>query len=118
MSTDANPCLAECAADPAVGGSVTIDFTKGANDFFTVADGTTLTYDPNMGAVFTIAKDSDAPTITSKGYIMFGRMEVVVQASVGTGIVTSSVLQSDDLDEIDWVCGPFLSLSPTLATAN
>lgn len=99
---------AECPDDEAVGSTVTIDFTKGANDFFTVAEGTTLQYDPVKGAAFTISKDTQAPTITSKKYIFFGRVDVTVQASLGTGVVTSSVLQSDDLDEIDWVRWRFL----------
>lgn len=40
--------------------------------------------------------------IQSKWYIMFGRVECVLKAAPGTGIVSSAVLQSDDLDEIDW----------------
>ncbi|KAI7786025.1 glycoside hydrolase family 16 protein [Diaporthe eres] len=91
-----------CPADPAIASTQTIDFTKGENDFFTAATGTTVTYDPSLGAVFTINKETDAPTFTSTGYIFFGRVSVVARASVGTGIVTSFVLQSDDLDEIDW----------------
>jgi len=82
---------------------VTIDFTKGANDFFTVANGTNLEYDPEMGATFAISHAGDAPTMTSIKYMFFGRLDVTVQAAPGAGIVTSSVLQSDDLDEIDWV---------------
>lgn len=39
--------------------------------------------------------------MTSK-YIFFGRVDIEVQAAQGPGIVTSAVLQSDDLDEIDW----------------
>jgi beta-glucanase (GH16 family) len=93
---------ADCKADPALGGTVTVDFTKGANSFFTVAEGTKLTYDETKGAVFTINSVSDAPTISSSKYIFFGKVEVVVQASPGVGIVSSFVLQSDDLDEIDW----------------
>lgn len=81
---------------------MTIDFTKGENDFFTAAEGTTVSYDPSLGAVFAINKETEAPTFTSTGYIFFGRVDVVVRASVGTGVVTSFVLQSDDLDEIDW----------------
>lgn len=61
-----------------------------------------MTYDPSLGAVFTINKETEAPTFTSTGYIFFGRVDVTVRASVGTGVVTSFVLQSDDLDEIDW----------------
>lgn len=81
---------------------MTVDFTKGENDFFTPAVGTTVSYDPSLGAVFAINKETEAPTFTSTGYIFFGRVDVVVRASVGTGVVTSFVLQSDDLDEIDW----------------
>lgn len=33
---------------------------------------------------------------------MFGHVEYVIQAAPGAGIVSSAVLQSDDLDEIDW----------------
>ncbi|KUI69739.1 putative glycosidase crf1 [Cytospora mali] len=91
-----------CPADPAVGTTKTIDFTKGANDFFTAAEGTTVKYDDKLGAVFSINKETDAPTFTSTGYIFFGKVDVTVRASLGVGVVTSFVLQSDDLDEIDW----------------
>ena len=50
--------------------------------------------------------DGNAPTITSKKYIFFGRVEIVIQAAFGAGVVTSAVLQSDCLDEIDWVGFP------------
>ena len=33
---------------------------------------------------------------------MFGHVDFVVKAAPGVGIVSSAVLQSDDLDEIDW----------------
>lgn len=91
-----------CPADPAIASKQTIDFTKGESDFFTPAEGTTVKYDPSLGAVFAINKETEAPTFTSVGYIFFGRVDVVARASVGTGVVTSFVLQSDDLDEIDW----------------
>lgn len=91
-----------CPADPAFGGQVTIDFTKGASEYFTLADGTTLNYDTSKGAAFTIAAETNAPTITSTKYLFFGTVEAVIQVAPGTGIVTSFVLQSDDLDEIDW----------------
>jgi hypothetical protein len=59
------------------------------------------TYDGN-GASFTVAKSGDSPTLTSDFYIMFGHVDFVLKAAPGTGIVSSAVLQSDDLDEIDW----------------
>lgn len=91
-----------CPDDPAFGDTVTVDFTKGANTVFSAAAGTDITFDATKGAAFTISKDTDAPTVVSNDYIFFGKVDVVVQAAPGTGIVTSFVLQSDDLDEIDW----------------
>lgn len=55
--------------------------------------------------VFPIENKLHAPTITTSKYIFFGRVDVALQAANGTGIVTSIVLQSDDLDEIDWEWG-------------
>lgn len=92
----------KCKPDDAAPDSLTIDFTKGASDFFDIAAGTKLSYDGGKGAVFSISKDTDAPTITSKEYIFFGRVDVWCQVAPGAGIVSSFVLQSDDLDEIDW----------------
>jgi beta-glucanase (GH16 family) len=101
--TACDPTKKACPADPALGAEVkTIDFRKGATDFFHIADGTKLTYDANDGALFTIASEGQAPTITSSKYIFFGKVDVVLKASAGVGVVTSVTLQSDDLDEIDW----------------
>lgn len=33
---------------------------------------------------------------------MFGKVDIELQAAPGAGIVSSFVLQSDTLDEIDW----------------
>jgi beta-glucanase (GH16 family) len=100
--SDCNPVEGDqCKPDPALGGTTVVDFTQGESDFFTLATGTTLEYN-EKGAVFKIEKEGQAPTITSTKYIFFGKVDVWVQASVGTGVVTSFVLQSDDLDEIDW----------------
>lgn len=54
------------------------------------------------GAAFSVVSRGNAPLIQSKWYIMFGRVEMVIKAAPGVGIVSSAVLQSDDLDEIDW----------------
>lgn len=55
------------------------------------------------GAKFTIAKRYDAPTIETDFYFLFGRVDVKMRAANGTGIVSSVILESDDLDEVDWV---------------
>lgn len=52
--------------------------------------------------VLSIEKESNAPTLGSHKTIFFGRIDVELQAAAGQGIVTSVVLESADLDEIDW----------------
>ncbi|KAI0467505.1 concanavalin A-like lectin/glucanase domain-containing protein [Xylaria cf. heliscus] len=100
--TACDPREKSCPADPAIGdNTVVVDFTQGANSFFTVADGTTLKYS-SKGAAFSMSKETEAPTITSSKYLFFGKVDVEVIAAPGAGIVTSVVLQSDDRDEIDW----------------
>lgn len=56
-----------------------------------------------MGAKFEIAEEGDAPTIASDWYIFFGHVDVKMKASNGTGIISTWILESDDLDEIDYV---------------
>lgn len=88
-----------CPADTALSKSVSVDFTSGKSDQFTASG--SPTYDSN-GVSFTVAQSGDAPMLISNWYIMFGKVEVKMKAAPGQGIVSSCVLQSDDLDEIDW----------------
>lgn len=102
--TDCNPTKKTCPA--AVGlpsSSYSVDFTQGSAGIasWSAATGTTLEYGSD-GAVFTIAQSGQAPTIATDFYIFFGHVDVTMRASAGTGIVSSIVLQSADLDEIDW----------------
>ncbi|KAK3196628.1 transglycosylase [Lecanicillium sp. MT-2017a] len=91
-----------CPADPAIGNSkVECDFTQGECDAIKEADGTSLTYGDD-GAVFTIAKKGNAPTTETTKYLFFGKVEVELKISPGAGAITSVVLESDDLEEIDW----------------
>lgn len=78
---------------------INVDFTQGKVDAF-VPSGGNPEYD-SQGAKFTVAKSGDAPQLASIFYIMFGRVEFYMKAAPGAGIVSSMVLQSDDLDEID-----------------
>ncbi|KAB8302360.1 hypothetical protein EYC80_005789 [Monilinia laxa] len=100
--TECDPTKKECPADPAIGGRQVTDFTAGKSEYWTLAEGTTVTYDKSLGAQFIINKATDAPTISNVGFIMFGSIEVWARASPGNGIVSSFILESDDLDEIDW----------------
>lgn len=98
--TNCNPLQGTgCPPDSALGRAVNIDFTQGPSDSFTPQGNPSYGSD---GASFTVAGSGDSPQLTSKWYIMFGRVEVVLKAAPGAGIVSSFVLQSDDLDEIDW----------------
>ncbi|KAL3478121.1 concanavalin A-like lectin/glucanase domain-containing protein [Aspergillus californicus] len=97
--TDCNPMQQSCPADTALGTSASYDFTTGSSDEFTGVGSPTFGSD---GAVFTVSQQGDAPLIQSKWYIMFGHVEFVIKAAPGVGIVSSAVLQSDNLDEIDW----------------
>ena len=101
--TSCNPLSAGCPADPALGRTAIIDFTKGASDDFVVTGGTPSYQSDGMH--LTVAQRGDAPTLTSKWYMMFGHIDIKMKAAPGQGIISSVVLQSDDLDEIDfeWV---------------
>ncbi|KAK3686601.1 hypothetical protein LTR37_019662 [Vermiconidia calcicola] len=78
------------------------DFTSvGGNRSWTAAAYSTITYSSN-GAEFGISGTKQAPTMESDFYIFFGRVDVKMRAAKGTGIVSSIVFESDDLDEIDW----------------
>lgn len=87
-----------CHPDPALGKSINVAFTS-PSTYFKPQGNPTYGSD---GVSFTIVKPGDAPQLNSNFYIMFGHVEYVIQAAPGAGIVSSAVLQSDDLDEIDW----------------
>jgi hypothetical protein len=91
-----------CPSKPGLTTKYTADFTQGLPAKWTTTSGTVGT--GSQGAEFTIKALGDGPTMQSDFYIMFGYVEMKVQAAPGSGIVSSFVLESDDLDEIDWVC--------------
>ncbi|CAK1354402.1 unnamed protein product [Cercospora beticola] len=102
--TDCNPLEKTCPSEPGLpSASYSADFTQGegAAASWTSATGTNLQYGAD-GAIFTIAGQGQAPTIASDFNIFFGRFEVTMKAASGTGIVSSIVMESADLDEIDW----------------
>ncbi|KAK3954748.1 extracellular cell wall glucanase [Pseudoneurospora amorphoporcata] len=102
---DCNPIKTSgCPPDKGLTNSpYNVDFTKGTTDWASwTAVGTGSVLYNSDGAVLTIAKKGEAPTIATNWYIFFGRVEVLMRAAPGTGIVSSVVLGSDDGDEIDW----------------
>ncbi|TVY26344.1 putative glycosidase [Lachnellula hyalina] len=100
-STDCNPLNSTCPSDTALGKTITVDFTEGESSEFSADTGTTMTYGTN-GAEFIISSDGTAKTIITNNYIFFGKVSVALRAANGTGIISSFVMESDDLDEIDW----------------
>ena len=99
--TSCSPLEKTCPEDPALGKAVSYDFRKGSPLDFAFSTGAFPTFD-SSGAEFAIAQKLDSPTMTSNWYIMFGHVEVVLKTAPGKGAVSSVVLQSDDLDEVDW----------------
>lgn len=84
-------------------GTYAIDFTHVNNQpsEWKLADNSKVTFGAD-GAELTFAKRYDAPTMWTSFKFFFGRIEFVVKAAPGVGIVSSMVLLSQDLDEIDW----------------
>ncbi|KAI1262781.1 concanavalin A-like lectin/glucanase domain-containing protein [Xylariaceae sp. FL1019] len=84
-----------------------IDFRTASTDArkdWSTSNYATITYNQKAknGAEFTYGKRYDAPQLFTNFYIFFGRIDVEMQVAPGTGIISSSVLLSDDFDEIDW----------------
>lgn len=113
VHTDCNPMEKDCPANKAFGTSYNFVFNKSQPAWdMTVGP---VTYDDKNGATFTIAKQGESPTIRSQYYIFFGRVEIMMKAAPGTGIVSSIMLLSDNLDEIDW---EWLGINNTMALTN
>lgn len=102
--TSCNPLnRTDCPPNTALGiSNYTIDFTKSimSDKVWNVTAGKIDFNDP--GAEFTINARGDSPTVQTNFYIFFGQVEVIMKTAAGRGIVSSIVLQSEDLDEIDW----------------
>lgn len=109
VTADCDPLTStSCDPDPALGGSISTDFTQGSSSYYDAYLSTDkISYSSTYGATLEISAKGDNPTVHSDFYIMFGHIEFVAQAAPGTGIVSSMVLISDDLDEIDieWLGG-------------
>ncbi|KAH8593919.1 concanavalin A-like lectin/glucanase domain-containing protein [Bisporella sp. PMI_857] len=101
-STDCNPTEKTCPSDEGLSSSTySVDFTQGSSDDWNITYGS-VDYSTDSGAAFTITASGDAPTMQTNFYIFFGVISVYMRAAPGTGIVSCAILESDDLDEIDW----------------
>lgn len=90
-----------CPDDPALSGSYDYTFGGEAPQFSVDQSADMIEYKSD-GAHFIVAKTGDAPTITSDFYIMYGKLNAVIKAAPGHGIVSSLIMLSDALDEVDW----------------
>ncbi|CAK7227436.1 transglycosylase [Sporothrix bragantina] len=101
--TSCNPTTnSSCPSDTGLDkSSYSVDFTAGESSDWTLSS-SSASYSSSTGAALTITESGNAPTLISNFYIFFGRVSVLMRASPGTGIVSSIVLESDDLDEVDW----------------
>ena len=114
--TACNPTVNEtCPNDPAMKESFDTDFRKGEDSI----KGWTLTAGKldykDSGAEFTMHKRYDSVTIQSETYLFFGYIEVKMKAATGKGIISSIVVQSEDLDEVDW---EFIGLADSKVQTN
>lgn len=102
-STNCNPLEKDCPADPALGTEHSWWFNSSSQLDSTIWDMSTgsITYS-NDAAEFTISKVNESTLLQSNFFIFFGVVESWVKMATGAGIVSSVVLESDDLDEIDW----------------
>ncbi|KAJ5098386.1 hypothetical protein N7532_005387 [Penicillium argentinense] len=101
--TKCNPFKKTCAADTGLNQwQLNTDFTSGSSAFSKWNTTSGSVESTSLGAKFTISEQGDAPTIESDFYIFFGRVDVKMRAANGTGIISTAVMESDDLDEIDW----------------
>lgn len=101
--TSCDPLNGTCAADPGLANyTFYTDFTAGdsAFEFWNTTAGTVNS--TSQGAAFVISEEGDSPTIQTAFYFFFGHVDVKMKIANGTGIISSIVFLSDDLDEIDW----------------
>ncbi|KAF6803777.1 glycosyl hydrolase family 16 [Colletotrichum sojae] len=114
-----NPVERSCDPVPALGSTVDVSFSRrGRVDPF-VRDSTNadddITFDPEKGAGFVVGTRTDAPSITLPGAIFFGRVDLLMQAAEGEGVVAFVALQSDSGDEIglDFAGGDTIQVQTT-----
>lgn len=99
--TDCNPLNKTCPADPALGTEHTWWFNSTLDSTIWNMSTGSISYTSDA-AEFTISAEGESTLLQSNFYIFFGVVESWVKMAKGGGVVSSVVLESDDLDEIDW----------------
>ncbi|EME78213.1 glycoside hydrolase family 16 protein, partial [Pseudocercospora fijiensis CIRAD86] len=105
-TTDCNPLNSTCPDDPALGTTFSSTFNGSMSEFdpafWNVTAGTSLISFGDDGVEMALQKDTDSVTVKSNFYIFWGQAEILFKAAKGTGIISTMILLSDDLDEVDW----------------
>ena len=102
VTTDCNPMEKDCPDNLAFGTEFDWSFESKPDGGLWETKVGPVTYEKDTGAHFQINKQGDSPTIRSKFYIFWGKVSFLMKASPGKGIISSFMLLSDNLDEIDW----------------
>lgn len=104
-TTACQPLNGTCPDDAALGTTYAATFNSSQSELdptlWNVTAGVDLIQFTDTGANLVIAKSGDSVTAQTPFYIFFGSVEIMMQAATGTGIISTIVLLSDDLDEID-----------------
>jgi len=104
--TSCNPLNTTCPPNPALGTTFEEHYSSAQAEFdprfWNVTAGTSLITFGDAGANLVLTKKDDMVTVQSNFYIMWGQLEMVFRAAPGQGIISTVILISDDLDEIDW----------------
>ncbi|KAH7316852.1 concanavalin A-like lectin/glucanase domain-containing protein [Stachybotrys elegans] len=100
---DCNPMnKTNCPPVPAFGTDHDFIFNRSADpDLWETLAGR-VQYDAETGGRFQITRQGESTTIMSKFYFFWGRTEIWLKTAPGTGIISSVMLLSDTLDEVDW----------------
>lgn len=116
VESDCNPIKGEkCDPNPALGMANTFNFNATPSAETWEPHAGKVEYSEENGVSFTINNQGDSPTIRSHFYIFGGRTEIHLKAAPGAGIISSVMLLSDTLDEVDW---EFVGVNNSMALSN
>ena len=105
-SSECDPTKKTCPQDPALGTTFSTTFNNSMTEFdpnlFNITAGEDLIEFTDEGAQLSISASGESVTVETAFYIFWGSVELLFRAASGQGIISTLVLLSDDLDEIDW----------------
>lgn len=117
VKSDCDPTERDgCPNNPALGIEYNFNFNASPpHDTWEQTASGKITYDAEKGAIFTLAKQGESPTLRTRFYFLGGRSEMHMKCATGRGIISSMMWLSDTLDEVDW---EFFGTNETVAASN